>query len=408
MRLSKRSKLMPDSPIRKLVPYADAAKKAGKTVYHINIGQPDIPTPPLVMDAILSYKEKNLPYGPSKGLLTLREEMCRYYSKLNLSLAPEEISITEGASEAILFTYSCITDPGDEVLVFEPFYANYNGFAATQSTIFVPITLKAENGYDLPSREHIQAKISPRTRAIQICSPNNPNGKILTRKEMELLVSLALEHDMFIISDEVYREFAYDGKKALSILEFEEIHQQAVVIDSISKQFSACGARIGAMISKNTELLERALKYGQMRLCPPILGQIGAQAAYSMDPSDFEPVRKEYQLRRDTVVEMLQGAEGISCSVPDGTFYLMVKLSVDNSEEFAKFLLTDFEINGETIMVAPGPGFYSTPGLGYDEIRIAFVIEIDKLKKALEILKQGLLAYNRRTTTNSPEAEAAQ
>ena len=385
---------MPVSAIRKLVPFAEAAEEAGKKVYHLNIGQPDIETPAPVMDAIRKYDSPVMGYGPSKGEYYLRKAISDFYKRLDIDITPDDISITEGASEAILFAYSVITDPGDEVLIFEPFYANYNGFAATMGVNLIPVTLNAANGFSLPSKKEIMSHITNRTRAIQICNPNNPTGNILTQREMEMLKEIAVREDLFIVSDEVYREFTYDGKKATSILAYEKLEEQAVVIDSISKQFSACGARIGALITRNGELLEHALKYGQLRLCPSVLGQVGATAAYTMDPDYFDPIWDEYRKRRDTAVKILQDIDGVSCNVPSGTFYLMATLPVKDSEDFARFLLTDFDIDNETVMVAPGPGFYATKEMGYNEIRIAFVLETETLKKALNILKKGLEAYS--------------
>jgi len=395
LHLSHRSEIMPASAIRKLVPYAEKAKERGKKVYHLNIGQPDIETPAPIMEAIRSYREKVLAYGPSKGLPCLREAIADSYRRLNIELSPDDISITEGASEAILFTYSVITDPGDEVIIFEPFYANYNGFAATMGVNLIPVTLRADNGFGLPPKEEIKAHVTHRTRAIQVCNPNNPTGNIFTEAEMNMIVEIAREEDLFIVSDEVYREFTYDGKKAKSFLEFPGMEDHVVVIDSISKQFSACGARIGALISRNRELLERALKYAQIRLCPSILGQVGATAAYRMDPAYFKPILEEYSRRRDLVVELLRRMDGVTCSVPAGTFYLMATLPVDDSDGFARFLLSDFDVEGETVMVAPGSGFYATKGLGRDEVRIAFVLERKSLERAMHILQKGLAAYRR-------------
>jgi len=393
MQLSRRSNIMPPSAIRKLAPFAEEAERAGKKVYYLNIGQPDIETPAPIIDAIGAYSEKVIGYGHSKGSYELRKAISDYYKRLDIEISPQEISITEGASEAILFAYSVITDPGDEVMIFEPFYANYNGFAATMGVNLIPVTLNAENGFSLPGKKEIMSHITNRTRAIQICNPNNPTGNILTREEMEMLRQIALQEELFIVSDEVYREFTYNGQKAISLLEFDDLEEQAVVIDSISKQFSACGARIGALISRNGELLEQALKYGQLRLCPSVLGQVGATAAYRMDSEYFDPIWKEFRERRDTVVEYLQKIDGVTCTEPAGTFYLMATLPVNDSEDFARFLLTDFDIDNETVMLAPGPGFYATKGMGYNEIRIAYVLGIEALKKAMNILEKGLAAY---------------
>ncbi len=397
MHLSERSNALPASPIRKLIHYTEAAVRAGKTVYHVNIGQPDIETPAPVLDAIRYYSGKILAYGTSKGMPSLREAISEYFHRLSISVDPEEVSITEGASEATLFAYSCITDPDDEIIVFEPYYANFNGFASTLNVKLVPITLSVEDDFSLPSAEVIESKITPRTRAIQINSPNNPTGKTLDEGQLKMIVDIAVKHDLFIISDEVYREFCYENQRAVSILEFDELGDRGIVLDSISKRFSACGARIGALITRNVELRERALKYGQLRLSPSILGQIGAEAAYRMDPSYFGPIREEYRRRRNTVVEMLNSIDGVSCPKPGGSFYVVAKFPIDDAEDFAKFLLADFDMDGETVMVAPASGFYCTPGLGKNEIRIAYVLEVDKLKRAMTILEEGIKAYQQKT-----------
>jgi aspartate aminotransferase len=393
MKLSKRSEVVPASPIRKLVPFADAAKKAGKKVYHLNIGQPDVETPHAIMDAIRNFHDKVLEYGPSQGFLTLRNTITEYYKRYGINLTADEVSITEGGSEAILFAYSVIADPGDEVIAFEPFYANYIGFANMLGLSIVPITLHAADGFALPPKKEILSKITPRTKAIQICSPNNPTGRILTKKEMDTIVSIAKEKDIFVVSDEVYREFAYDGEP-ISVLKYDEIKNNAVVIDSISKRFSACGARIGTLISHNKEVMARALKYAQARLCPPTIEQVGAEAAYKLDPSYFDPVREEYRRRRDACVNALCKMEGVLCPNPGGAFYIIARLPIDESDEFAKFMLEKFDDGGETVMVAPGTGFYATPGMGRDEIRIAYVLEVPKLERAMKILEKGLKAFN--------------
>jgi aspartate aminotransferase len=395
MKLSKRSIDVPASPIRKLIPYADAAKAQGKTVYHLNIGQPDIETPPIAMEAMRAYGEKVLAYGPSQGFLSLREAVSDYYKRYDIELTSDEISITEGGSEAILFAYATITDPGDEVIVFEPFYANYNGFSNMLGAKLVPITLKSGEGFALPPKEEILKKITPRTKAMQICSPNNPTGKVLTKKETDTLVEIAKEKDLFIISDEVYREFSY-GEPPVSVLSYPEISDRAVVIDSISKRFSACGARIGCIISHNAELMANALKYAQARLCPATLEQVIAEAAYRMDASYFDPIREEYRQRRDTCVNALCKMDGVMCPNPGGAFYIIAKLPVDDAEDFVVYMLRDFDMDGETVMVAPANGFYATPGVGLDEVRIAYILEVPKLARCMEIIEAGLKAYNNR------------
>ncbi|MFH1422749.1 MAG: pyridoxal phosphate-dependent aminotransferase [Planctomycetota bacterium] len=393
MKISKRAELVPPSPIRKFVPFADAAKAAGKKVYHLNIGQPDVKTPLPIWNAIRLFNEEVLEYGHSKGLPSLREAVVKYYSGYGHKLTSEDVAVTTGGSEAILFAYTAVADPGDEIIVFEPFYANYNGFARMLGINLVPVTLKSENGFALPSSETILAKITPRTRAFQICSPNNPTGKILTLPEMETLVAIAKEKGLFIISDEVYREFAYDDSP-VSILSFSGFDENAIVVDSISKRFSACGARVGMLISKNAEVMNSVLKFGQARLCPPTIDQVGAVAAYEMGSSYFKPVREEYRRRRDVCVSALCKIDGVVCPNPGGAFYIMAKLPVDDSERFTKFLLTDFSMNGETVMVAPGSGFYFTEGCGTNEVRIAYVLEVEKLARAMTILKSAIATYN--------------
>ncbi|MHC4660586.1 MAG: pyridoxal phosphate-dependent aminotransferase [Planctomycetota bacterium] len=396
MELSKRACAMPASPIRKLIPYADEAKAKGKIVYHLNIGQPDIETPPAAWEAIRNYGEKVLAYGPSQGFLSVRESIRDYFKRIDIELTTDEISITDGGSEAIIFAYASITDPGDEILVFEPFYTNYNGFANMLGVTLVPITLHSAEEFALPPEEKILEKISPKTRAIQICSPNNPTGKILTKAEMDMLVGIAKEKNLFIVSDEVYREFAYGDEKPVSVLTYPEISDRAIVIDSISKRYSACGARVGCIVSHNADVMACSLKYGQARLCPPTLEQVGAEAAYRLDASYFDPVRDEYHRRRDTCVNALQKMDGVLCPCPGGAFYIIAKLPVDNSEDFIIYMLRDFDLDGETVMTAPAAGFYATPGMGNDEIRIAYVLEVPKLERSMHILETAIKAYNSR------------
>lgn len=393
MELSNRSVNMPASPIRKLVPFADQAKEAGKTVYHLNIGQPDIETPKAVIDAMRSFCDPVLAYGPSQGLLSLRQAIVAYFANLGIDLTTDQVSVTEGGSEAVLFSYTVIADPGDEIIVFEPFYANYNGFASMLGINLTPVTLSPDECFELPSREVIESKITPKTRAMQICSPNNPTGKVLSKKDMDMLVDIAKKHDLFIVSDEVYREFSY-GERPVSLLEYEDFKDNAIVVDSISKRFSACGARVGCVVSRNADVMAGVLKCAQARLCPATIEQLGAEAAYRMDPSYFEPTIKEYRLRRDTCVNALQKINGVVCPNPGGAFYILAKLPVSDSEAFARFMLTDFDVDGETVMVAPGPGFYYTEGFGSQEVRIAYVLNSEKLARSMEILERGIDAFN--------------
>jgi aspartate aminotransferase len=396
-RLSRRALEMPASPIRRLAPFATEARKAGKTIYPLNIGQPDIPTPKEILDRLRSFGERNVAYGPSQGLPEFIETLRGYYARVGLSVAAEEIFVTTGGSEAILFVLAALADDGDDVLVFEPFYTNYSGFAALIGVRLVPVTTRAEDGYHLPSRSEIEAKIGPKTRAILICSPNNPTGTVYTDEEMDLLGAICRDRDLHLISDEVYREFAYDGRKQRSVLTLEGLEDRAVMVDSLSKRVSLCGMRIGNIVSRNRDLMAAVLKFGQARLCPPTVGQFAACALGSVPPSYIEGVIREYQRRRDVVYAALAKAPGVTVRKPEGAFYLCVRLPVDNAERFAIYMLRDFAMDGETVMVAPADGFYATPGLGRDEVRIAYVLEEAKLVRAMAILTSALGAYPGKT-----------
>jgi aspartate aminotransferase len=396
--LSKRAHDMPSSPIRRLAPFAAEARKAGRTVYSLNIGQPDIPTPKEILSRLRLFDERNIAYGPSQGLPEFVETLRAYYARVGLRVSHEEIFVTTGGSEAILFVLGAVADPGDEVLVFEPFYTNYNGFAALIGVRPVPVTTRAEDGYHLPSREAIEARIGDRTRAILICSPNNPTGTVYTDEEMELLAAICRDRGLYLVSDEVYREFAYDGRKQRSALTLEGIEEQVVMVDSLSKRVSLCGARIGNIVTRNRDLLSAVLKFGQARLCPPTLGQFAASALGEVPDSYMRGVVEEYQKRRDLVHGALEAAPGVFVRKPEGAFYMCARLPVDDAERFAIHLLRDFAIESETVMVAPADGFYATPGLGKDEIRIAYVLETAKLSKAMSILVEGLRAYPGRTS----------
>ncbi len=391
--ISERAKGIPASPIRKLVPFANAAKAKGLHVYHLNIGQPDIETPEQMWERIRNYDQKVLAYGESAGLIEFRRALVPYYENFDINVTPDEMLITTGGSEALMFAMMIVTSPGDEVIIPEPFYANYNGFASYAGISVVPVTSKAENGFRLPGKADFVAKIGPKTKAILLCNPGNPTGVVYTEEELRTIAELALEHDLFIISDEVYREFVYDGAQFSSILTIPGIEQHAILADSISKRFSACGARIGCLVSKNKDVMSAALRFGQARLCPPTLEQVGAIGALQVPPSYYQDVLTEYQKRRDIVVEGLKKIEGCVFDVPKGAFYVVAKLPIDNSDEFAQFLLTDFSMDGSTTMVAPAAGFYATPGLGVDEIRIAYVLNSDDLQKAMAILAAGVKAY---------------
>jgi aspartate aminotransferase len=393
MDISKRGRTIQASPIRKLKPYADQALAKGIHIYFLNIGDPDIPTPQPILDAVRGYSEKILAYGPAQGFLELRQAIARYFNSYKIPLDSENVLITCGGSEAILFAFCVVADPGDEIIIPEPFYTNYNGYASASSAKIVPLTLRAEDGYRLPPKDAIEAKITPKTKAIVLCSPNNPTGTVYTPEELERVVSLVLKHGLFLIGDEVYKEFIYDGGTHKSVLEYEEIKDRVIVVDSISKRFSCCGARIGAAITRNKDTYEALLRFAQARLCPPTIEQTAAIAAYKMGMAYFEPVRLEYQRRRDLLYEGLSSIPGVVVRKPQGAFYMSVKLPIRDAERFTVWMLTDFDVNKETVMVAPEQGFYSTPGKGQDEIRIAYVLKEKDLLRSIEIFKAGLEKY---------------
>jgi len=391
--ISSRGEAMPSSPIRKLVPFADSAIAAGKKVYHLNIGQPDIKTPDSFLNPIHEMEMPVIAYGPSAGLMSLRKAFAAYYHQHAIEVDPENILITTGGSEAIITTLMTISDPGDEIIIPEPYYTNYNGFAMEAGVTIVPITSHIEDGFQLPPIESIREKITSRTRAIMICNPNNPTGYVYSRDELSALKDMVLEHDLFLLSDEVYREFVYDGGSAVSAMDFPEIADRVVMMDSISKRYSACGARIGMIVSKNISVIDAALKFGMARLCPPTIEQIGAEAAVDTPKAYFDEVLSEYTERRDTMVRLLRAMPGVTCPNPRGAFYIVVGLPVKNADDFAKWLLTDFDLNNETVMVAPANGFYATKGLGQNEVRIAYVLNTDDIKKSMAILAEALKVY---------------
>ena len=396
MDISKRAKDIQESPIRKLAGVAVETKKRGTHVYHLNIGQPDIHTPEVYYKNINEFSNKVLAYGPSDGLPEMKDAMVDYFAKYNIQLETEDIVVTCGGSEAVSFAFNVVADPGDEIIIPEPFYTNYNGYAALSNLKIVPVETKAEEGFHLPPMAEIEKKINSRTRALMICSPNNPTGTVFTKEEITGLGDLAKKHNLFLIADEVYKEFTYDGEKHFSILELEGMEESTIVMDSISKRYSACGARIGAVISRNKAVMGSVLKFAQARLCPPTLEQIGAEGAYRMPLEYFNTIISEYQDRRDVLVDILTSNKDIVLQKPKGAFYIMAKLPIDDSDEFARWMLGEFEIDGETVMVAPGAGFYSTPGKGKQEVRIAYVLETSKLKKAGKIILEAIRAYNKR------------
>lgn len=396
MKLSQKIQEMDLSPIRKFVPYADAARAKGKKVYGLNIGQPDIKTPKAFFDAIRNFDQEVLAYANSQGIPSLIEAIVGYYDRLGLDFEKKDILITNGGSEALSMIMTGILDNGDEVIMAEPFYTNYKTFILAAGGKLVAIPTTAEDGYQYAVREKIESVITPKTKAIAIISPGNPTGKVLTKEEMKLIVDIVLEHDLYLICDEVYREFVYDGKSMSSFAEFKEAEQNIIIVDSVSKRYSACGARIGSIASKNEELMGNLMKICQARLCVPTLDQIGAAALYNLEPSYFDDIKKEYEHRRDVSVVALNEIEGIKYGVPEGAFYITCQLPVDNAEDFLMFLLQEFDVDGETCMFAPAGGFYGTKGVGQSDIRIAYVLNAEDMKKGTNIIKEGIKAYNAR------------
>ncbi len=397
MKISVRGNSIQESPIRKLSAVAIKVKEEGKKVFHLNIGQPDIATPPEFYDAVKSYSEKVLSYGPSDGIIGLKDAMINYFDRYNIDLERENITITYGGSEAVSFAFNIIGDPGDEIIIPEPFYTNYNGYATMSNLNITPVKTEAEKGFHLPDPEEIEKKITNRTKAILICSPNNPTGTVFTEDEIRKLGEIAKKNNLFLIADEVYKEFTYDGSRHFSVLEIEDIKDHVIVIDSISKRYSSCGARIGAMITRNRDVMTSALKFAQARLCPPTLEQLGAAATYSLPHSYFDEIKKEYQQRRDTLFNILTSNKDIILRKPEGAFYLMAKLPINDSDDFAKWMLESFNIDNKTVMVAPGGGFYSTKGLGTDEVRIAYVLDSQQLTTAGNIILEAIREYNKKS-----------
>ncbi len=394
MLISKRIEAMQESPIRKLVPLSVAAKKKGKKVYHLNIGQPDIKTPDEFFQAIKDFNPGVLAYVFSEGIPELIDSFIEYYKGYGMNYEKDDILITNGGSEAILFSLIATCDHGDEVLIPEPFYTNYNGFSSTAGVKVVPITTTAENGFDLPELEEMEALITNRTKAILLSNPGNPTGKVYTKNEIYRIKDLAIKHDLYIIADEVYREFVYDGLEFVSFGQLKEIEDRVIITDSISKRYSACGARIGCVASKNKTITKEIMKLCQSRLCVATLEQVGAAKLVEVSKDYMESAFEEYDKRRKTVFNALQNMEGVLCKMPKGAFYITAKLPVDNAETFARWLLTDFDVDGETVMVAPAEGFYATKGMGRDEVRISYVLKEEDLIKAMNVMKEGLKAYN--------------
>ncbi len=394
--LSQRSAVMPASPIRKLVPFAVAAKKKGIKVYHLNIGQPDIQTPQQGLDALRNIDRKVLEYSPTPGIQSYRDKLVGYYAKYNINLTPDNIFITCGGSEAVMFAYMACLNPGDEIIIPEPAYANYMGFACETGVVVRTITTRIEDGFALPEAEEFEKLITPRTRAIMICNPNNPTGTLYSDDELLKLRDIVKKHDLFLFADEVYREFAYNGKPYLSCMCLEGIEQNVVMIDSVSKRYSECGIRIGALITRNMDIMAAVNKFGQARLSPPLIGQLVAEASLDAPEQYHQDVYDEYIARRNCLVEGLNKIPGVYSPMPNGAFYTMVKLPVQDSDDFCRWCLEEFNYEGETVMMAPATGFYATPGAGKDQVRMAYVLKIDDLKRALVILEKALEAYNAR------------
>ena len=395
-KISKKGANMPSSPIRKLVPFADAAKKRGKKIYQLNIGQPDIKTPKAAFDAIRNADLEVLSYSPSEGYEWYRDKIVQYYDRVGVNIDSSDIIVTTGASEAINFVMNSCFDAGDEIIVPEPFYANYNGFSQAASVTIKPITASIETGFALPPMEDFEKQITANTRAILICNPSNPTGYLYSKEELEVLKKIVLEHDLYLLVDEVYREFVYGGKSHTSVLTLDGLDEHAVVFDSVSKRYSACGARIGMIISRNKEMMATAMKFAQARLSPPTLGQIMGAAMVDVPQSYISESIAEYDERRKTCIRRLQKMEGVTVPNPGGAFYLFVKFPVDDTEKFCKWLLEDFDLNGETIMMAPGAGFYASD-LGQQEARLAYVLNQDDLNKAMDCLEAALKVYPGRT-----------
>ena len=396
MKMSKRISSFQASPIRRLSPYARSAVKKGIKVYHLNIGQPDIKTPQVVLEAIQTYKEPIIAYGSSEGDERLRSALPAYYATYGVDVKPEEIMITTGGSEALLFTFMTLCDPGDQVIIPEPFYTNVSSFAHSAMVELVPVTSHLEDAFALPPIEDLEKLINPKTKAILLCSPNNPTGHVYSKEDLEKTLQLCEKHDIFLVVDEVYREFCYDGEEFTSILSFEEYADRVVCVDSFSKRYSMCGARVGTMVSRNKQFLADTLKLAQARLCPPDIEQVAATAALSTDPSYLVEVKEEYESRRNFLVEALSKVEGVKTTKPKGAFYLIAELPVEDAEEFATFLLQDFNLNGETVMLAPAEDFYATKGIGRKQVRIAYVLNKEDLAKAVACLAAGLKAYTAR------------
>ena len=392
LEISQRGQAMPASPIRKLVPYAEAAKKRGTKVYHLNIGQPDIETPKMVLDAVRNSHFKVLEYSHSAGNESYRKKLVNYYKSVGININSNQIIITTGGSEAIQFGFMTCLDAGDEVIIPEPFYANYNGFAVAAGVTVVPVTSHIENGFALPPIEEFVKKITPKTKAIVICNPNNPTGYLYTQSEMEQLREIILKYNLYLFSDEAYREFCYEGKQ-ISAMHLQGVDDHVILMDTISKRYSACGGRIGAFITKNQSVLDAAMKFAQARLSPPSFAQIAGEAAIDLPADYFDTTKAEYKSRRDLIVKRLNAMEGVFCPNPGGAFYAMAKLPIDDADIFCQWLLESFSFQDQTVMLAPATGFYGSPGLGRQEVRLAYVLNLNDINKAMDCLEEALKIY---------------
>ena len=390
--LSSRGQLMPPSPIRKLVPYAEAAKKKGFRVYHLNIGQPDIETPEQILNAVRHADFKVLEYSHSAGNESYRRKLVQYYKKAGIEVDHTQIIVTTGGSEAILFGFMACLDPGDEVIIPEPFYANYNGFAVAAGIKVVPVTSHIESGFALPPISAFEHLVTPKTKAILICNPNNPTGYLYSREEMETLKQIVQKHNLYLFSDEAYREFSYTGEP-ISAMQLSGIEDNVVLMDTISKRYSACGGRIGALVTKNKQVLDSVMKFAQARLSPPSFAQILGEAAVDLPDNYFDATKAEYKKRRDVLVKRLNEMEGVTCPNPGGAFYAMARLPIDDADKFCQWLLEEFSFNGQTVMLAPATGFYGTPGLGKNEVRLAYVLNVNDLNSAMDCLQEALKVY---------------
>lgn len=392
-RISTKGQAMPDSPIRKLAPYAVAAKAAGRQVLHLNIGQPDIETPAVALEAVRNMERTVIEYSPSDGFATYRDGLADYYASVGVKVSPDQILVTTGGSEALIFAFQACFEPGDEVIIPEPFYANYLGFAMSAGVKVVPVTSRIEDGFALPPVAEIAAKVTDRTKAILICNPGNPTGYVYTDAELDAIRSLVLEHDLYLFADEVYREFCYGDIPPRSVLSLDGLDDHVVLMDSVSKRYSMCGARVGALVTRNAALRQACMRFAMARLSPPTLGQIAGEAALKTPRSYFDQVKAAYVGRRDALVEDLRAIPGVTVPTPGGAFYAVAKLPIDSSDAFCQWILSDFDVDGETVMMAPASGFYATPGAGTDEVRIAYVLEESAIRRAVAVIAAALKVY---------------